>query len=521
MRVAVYMINGGDYKQGGQATANLKKLLKKISISPADLRRAVISAFEAEMNVVIHAKRGSMRVLLDTNELDVEVRDEGPGIPDIELAMKEGYSTAPPEARKLGYGAGMGLPNIKKNSDRFEISSEVGKGTCLSFGVNFKEQVVRGRWRNSLHIDSEKCKGCLDCIKICPTAALRYRNNKPIILSELCVDCMDCVTVCATHALTTVSTLQEVSFSSEKLLLIPFPFLTQFGLKYPPSLVLNTLKKELPCAEVYLFDTWEKALEKTVISYLNEKDVVTPLIVPSCPAILNLIALRFHSLVEQVAPFLTPIESAYIEFKGIPSIFVVPCHATLSSLLMKSFSKTTEIITPFALRRYVQPLLQNLETNPIEVNNETPNEQELPIHEKLVVSGMKNVITVLERVENGRLKDVRILKLYACKGGCFGSPFFTEEPHIARYRAKEKIKQRLGARAIERSSPILLNPGMRLDDDVSRALNKSARIEELLERLPNRDCAFCGAPSCASFAEDVIRGLASEELCPFRSKEKK
>ena len=133
-------IRGGDFDQAGAASRLLKEQLKKIGVAPEILRRAVIAAYEAEMNVVIHAHRGVMKTALDDTQARVEVLDEGPGIADPELAMTEGYSTAGPPARQLGFGAGLGLPNIRKSVDRFTIESTVGQGTRLRFTIYLKPQ---------------------------------------------------------------------------------------------------------------------------------------------------------------------------------------------------------------------------------------------------------------------------------------------------------------------------------------------------------------------------------------------
>lgn len=126
-----FSITGGDFHHAGQVSTQIKEILKELGINPIIVRRAAISAYEAEMNVVMYAQKGIFTLEVTPQQINFLVQDEGQGIPDIELAMQEGYSTATPEMREMGFGAGMGLPNIKKNSDIFEIFSEVGKGTCL------------------------------------------------------------------------------------------------------------------------------------------------------------------------------------------------------------------------------------------------------------------------------------------------------------------------------------------------------------------------------------------------------
>ena len=139
-----YEIPGGDYERSGLASKALKEQLKQVGVAAEVIRRAMIAAYEAEMNAVIHGGGGTMRTVLEDHELHVEVADQGPGMGDIDLAMTEGYSTAPAKAREHGFGAGMGLPNIRRNTDRFSIESAVGKGTRICFAVHLKSQEARG-----------------------------------------------------------------------------------------------------------------------------------------------------------------------------------------------------------------------------------------------------------------------------------------------------------------------------------------------------------------------------------------
>lgn len=122
-------ITGGDFQSAGDASGEVKKILQQAGFSPAFTRRVVIAAYEAELNVVIHAYQGLFLVEIYPDRVYLVVEDEGPGIPDLELAFREGYSTAPPYIREMGFGAGYGLSNMKKSSDRLQIDTEVGKGT--------------------------------------------------------------------------------------------------------------------------------------------------------------------------------------------------------------------------------------------------------------------------------------------------------------------------------------------------------------------------------------------------------
>jgi anti-sigma regulatory factor (Ser/Thr protein kinase) len=130
-----FTIRGNDFERGGEVAARVKAIMKELSIDPAVTRRLAIANFEAEMNVIMYADEAELEFSVVSDEVRVVLRDRGQGIPDIELAMQEGYSTATPEMRQRGFGAGLGLPNIKRNSDSFEIESTVGVGTTLRYSV--------------------------------------------------------------------------------------------------------------------------------------------------------------------------------------------------------------------------------------------------------------------------------------------------------------------------------------------------------------------------------------------------
>ncbi len=130
-----FTIRGNDFEGGGDAAARVKQIMKELGIDAGVIRRLSIANFEAEMNVIMYADEGTLEFSVEPDAVRVEVADRGQGIPDIGLAMQEGYSTATAEMRARGFGAGMGLPNIRRNTDSFEIESTPGVGTTLRYAV--------------------------------------------------------------------------------------------------------------------------------------------------------------------------------------------------------------------------------------------------------------------------------------------------------------------------------------------------------------------------------------------------
>lgn len=133
-----YIVEAGEFITAGKASSKVKKILKQLGVQPEVIRKISISMYEAEINMVIHSNGGNIDVEITSEKIYIVLEDTGPGINDVDLVMQEGYSTASREAREMGFGAGMGLPNIKKNCDFLKITSKVGEGTKVEIEVNFE-----------------------------------------------------------------------------------------------------------------------------------------------------------------------------------------------------------------------------------------------------------------------------------------------------------------------------------------------------------------------------------------------
>ncbi len=520
-----YSILGGDYDRAGMASRSLKDRLKRVGISADIVRRAVIAAYEAEMNVVIHAFKGTLRFTLAPSLLDIQVIDEGPGIADIGLAMKEGYSTASQAARELGFGAGMGLPNIKRNSDRFEIQSVVGEGTRLSIRINLDSKADAGPDAsvpaNSLHVMVEFCGECHHCVRACPTRAMRVRGGRPEILDHLCIDCAECIAACRTRALT----VAEAKYCSPgrrqngaipgpkgRTCVVPAAVLLQFGQGTTPEQVLAAMASA-GFAPVLVTDGHEIALRRAVARYAEDAGLA-PVISPVCPAVVNLVQVRYPSLVKHLAPFVSPLEAACAGMVGKDVVGVVLCPAqcTVASVV------GVAALSPATLRQAVTPHVKP--GKPLKAVDSALRQRKAASSSEFAgvweVSGIRHVISALENAENGLLSDVMVLEPYACDHGCFGSALLFEDPFIARGRWARSGRRTLPAEAaLRRRMPFSTRPGLRLDPDMSKAIAKLAKIDEVTKSLPGKDCGMCGAPTCAALAEDIVLGVADRAACLF------
>jgi len=225
--------------------------------------------------------------------------------------------------------------------------------------------------------------------------------------------------------------------------------------------------------------------------------------------------MKFPSLIDNIAPFLSPLE-ALVRTLGSRSLLVVAlCPSQRSSLVSVDTSHPIEFVSPKALRDVLAPVLRVLKDDIADHEPSAPiAESSTGLRETLRVDGLAHVSNLLERYENGLLGSVRVLRLFACDQGCFGSPLLEENPYLAEFRWRRE-EHELGANALAHPREVRVSArvGVRLDETMSLAVLKLARIDELTRTLPGKDCGRCGAPSCASLAEDIVMGRAELADC--------
>lgn len=559
MEFMSYDIASNDFQRAGAASRAIKEHLKRIGAGGEAIRRAMIAAYEAEMNVVIHSVGGRLEAALTDTRIDVSVMDDGPGISDVEQAMVEGFSTASAEARALGFGAGMGLPNIRRNSDRFRITSKMGEGTRVNFTVFLQPEQTLDSRLISLYAMADRCRDCRACLRACPTQAMRVRAGRPSVLEHLCVDCAECIGACSAGALVVrdeIPSLDALENRGEMLLVVPPGLLAGCGPDYPPSQVLTALRS-LGFADVITSEPYEQALRAAAAGLAAAQQHPRPVIVPSCPAIVNLIELRFPSLVPHLAPFDSPWEAAQAGWGDRAAAYAVSCPSQRSALSLHVPASAAraagdpaliECLSPEVVRQAAMVKLTGgtsqsgapgcadaeIPAHPapaggVDAGAETETPETVPLDGLLTVTGVRHVVAVLESIEDGLLDDVAVVEPYACQGGCFGSPLLPEDYHVAGRRWE---RDRTAVQALEASPPdtaaprplpsavprrraFAARPGIRLDADMTRAIEKLGRLQAVIRSLPGKDCGACGAPTCAALAEDIVMERAGVELCPY------
>jgi hypothetical protein len=346
------------------------------------------------------------------------------------------------------------------------------------------------------------------------------------VLEHLCIDCAACLAACAPGALALRGVDEPPLRRPGTTLVVPAALLHQFGADVGADAVRDALAG-LGFAEVLSLRSWEDALRRAAVERSRD-GAARPAILPGCPAVLNLVAMRFPALLEAVAPFVSPLEAARTDLADRSAAFVVLCPGQRTVLTRAMGTSHADVVPPAGLLRELLAVLGRrslrADGGAAPAPAAAPGDAERgggPDGDGVLrATGIRRVARVLERAENGRLGDVRLLDLWACEQGCAGSPLLREEAFVAGYRSRRDVPDSPLRSARTRTEPLRARPGLRLDADMAAAVAKLGRIDRLLRELPGRDCGACGAPTCAALAEDVTLERAALDGCPYREPRK-
>lgn len=407
---------------------------------------------------------------------------------------------------------------------------------------------------HSVYLDAARCKGCTNCLKRCPTEAIRVRGGHAVITPERCVDCGECIRVCPYQAKKARYDSMSALSGFRYKIAIPAPALYgQFNNLADVDYVLTGL---LACGFDHVFEVARAAelVTEYTRAYIKDQKNARPIISTACPAITRLISIRYPNLCENLLPLLPPVElaarlakeealAAHPELSpsDIGVAFLSPCPAKVSYARNPIGVETTAIDAVLAISELYFSLVEQMKniTTPLPLSQcgiigvswaGTGGEATSLFNDKyLAADGMENVIRVLDQIDNGNFSDIEFVELGACPGGCVGGVLAVENPYIAKARLQSLRRympvsqNRISVEAVpaevcwQRS--VSYQPVAQLHDDRGRAMRLMADIEAVYARLPHLDCASCGAPNCMAQAEDIVRGVSAETDCIFKLRE--
>jgi iron only hydrogenase large subunit-like protein len=414
-------------------------------------------------------------------------------------------------------------------------------------------------------IDEERCQGCVNCLMSCRTEAVRIFEGKARIITNRCIYCGKCFRDCPEHAITSRTHGLENLKQYKYTIVIPSSTIySQFPGGDTPNRILCAIRA-LGFDEVY-----EEALGAEIASiatqeYLKEYRGPYPLISSLCPAIIRLIQIRFPNFVDQINPIDLPAEIVAkdirrskakelgIKAKELGIFYLVPCPAKMVAITKTETKKRSYIdgtISIADIYGNVLTALHELKGEIIlqkatgggigwavkggEIRELEPRRWLRGDKESIVVDGIKNVINVLDGIENGKLRNVEFVEARACPEGCVGGALTVADRYVSRGRIRKIMLSNEKESVVDREEVIRrfsegyyffekgLKPkpfASRLDPDPLKAVDKMRLRDEIHASLPGLDCGSCGAPNCRALADDVVKGRAEVTDCIFKWRE--
>ncbi len=412
---------------------------------------------------------------------------------------------------------------------------------------------------HSVRLNPERCKGCVNCIKRCPTEAIRIRSGKAKITEARCIDCGECIRRCANRAKTAVTDSLEDLKGYKYNVALPAPALyAQFAADVPANVVLCSLLK-LGFDEVFEVARGAEIVSDATKEYLNRTDIKRPAISSACPAVVRLVQVKFPELIDNLIPLEAPVEVAArlvrtsrskelgIAPEEIGVWFITPCPAKMTAVKQPLGAEKSSITGAIAISQIFGDLLKASASVPRDANCQRASARGVgwalsggeaigaDAANSLVIDEIHNVNEVLEQVALGKIK-VDFIEALACSGGCIGGPLTVENRFVAEHRMHQRLAkmraedEAVGAKPKEYYPDSTLTeydrclieprPIMRLDEDIFKAMYKVELMEKMLNKLPGLDCGSCGSPNCKALAEDIVQGEAVETDCIFKLRER-
>lgn len=409
------------------------------------------------------------------------------------------------------------------------------------------------KFYHSVRLDADLCMGCINCIKRCPTQAIRVRNGKAQINSKFCIDCGECIRVCPHHAKHATYDKLDVLKQYEYTVALPAPSLySQFNNLDDVNIVLNALLM-MGFHDVFEVSAAAELVSEATREYLSENPDRLPAISTACPSVVRLIRVRFPNLIPNLLPLNPPVEVAAIlaaekamRETGLPRekigiIFISPCPSKVTYVKSPLGTDHSEVDRVLAIKEVYPQLLSCMKAvgdDPPEIGTSGKigiswgrsggEASGLFTEEYLAADGIENVIRVLEDMEDQKFTNLKFVELNACNGGCVGGILTVENPYVAEVKLKRLRKYMPVARShidgnaedlVKWTKEVEYEPVFNLGNTMMESFARLNQAERLCKKLPGLDCGSCGAPTCKALAEDIVRGEAVESDCVYYLRE--
>ncbi len=411
------------------------------------------------------------------------------------------------------------------------------------------------KFYHSVRLDPELCKGCINCIKRCPTQAIRVRNGKALINAKFCIDCGECIRVCPHHAKHATYDKMDVMRQYRYTVALPAPSLySQFNNLDDVNIVLNALLL-MGFNDVFEVSAAAELVSEATREYLNHHEDNLPLISTACPSVVRLIRVRFPNLISHLLPLNPPVEVAAamaaqramqktgLERKEIGVCFISPCPSKVTYSKAPLGTERSQVDHVLAIKDVYPQLISHMKAVGEEAwdlvtsgkigiswGRSGGEASGLFTESYLAADGIENVIRVLEDLEDQKFTNLKFVELNACNGGCVGGVLNVENPYVAEVKLKRLRKYMPVARShmdmenraeelIPWTTGVQYEPVFSLGGNMMESFARLNQVERLCKKLPGLDCGSCGAPTCKALAEDIVRGQASENDCVYYLRE--
>ena len=406
---------------------------------------------------------------------------------------------------------------------------------------------------HSVTLDKDKCRGCTNCIKRCPTEAIRVRGGKAKIIKGRCIDCGECIRVCPYHAKRAVTDDFEELKNYKYNIALPAPSLYgQFSDISDINVILTGLLK-IGFDDVFEVARGAEYISAATKEIYKNRSGSKPFISSACPAVIRLIRVRFPNLIDSIIDLISPMETAGrlarkeaaqktgLKNEEIGVFFITPCPAKMTSIKSPLTLDKSEISGAISVNDVFAKLfpiigdikelkaLMKSSLSGVYWSRSGGEADGAAIENYIAVDGIENVIKILEEIEDDKVYGIDFIELSACLGGCVGGVLNVVNGYIAKNHIKNISKtlhnspcstNDIDLGSLSCSKKLEYEPVMELDDDLDKAMEMMDELEKIYDSLPQLDCGSCGAPSCKALAEDIVRGFADKSFCIVNMKAK-